>query len=475
MKVYYSIAIAAAALALSGCTVGPNYQRPQVAVPTNFRAPQATEAPLPESQDASLADLKWFEVFHDAQLQALIKTALEQNYDLRDAVARVDEARASLGITRSNQYPQVSASGDLQFTRLSRDGQFPLPASFVSSQNRNWGEAALNLLSFQVDLWGQLRRATEGARANLLNADWNRKTVITTVVSQMAADYFQLLELDSELEISRSTLETRRESLQLTNERQGHGIATQLDVRQAEELVDSTAASIPQLQQQIEQTEDQMSLLLGKNPGNIERARTFSLDYVPPEVPTGLPSTLLERRPDIRAAEQGMIAANANIGVAKAAYFPQISLTGSIGGQSSSLANLFAGPAGAWSFVPQLTQSIFTAGRLKNNVRLAAAQREDAQIAWEKSISTAFQEVSDALIAHQRTRESRVEQQKLVTALQDRKRLAYARYQGGVDTQLNALDADRDLLSAELTLEQVRYAELVSVVQLYKALGGGWQ
>jgi multidrug efflux system outer membrane protein len=479
MKAHYSIAIAAAALVLGGCSVGPDYKRPQVAVPAGFRAPQATQAPLRaplgEPQAASLADLKWFEVFRDPQLQALIKAALEQNYDLRDAVARVDEARANLGITRSNQYPQVSASGDLQFTRLSRDGQFPLPASFVPNQNRNWGEAMLNLLSFQVDLWGQLRRATEGARANLLSADWNRKTVITTVVSQIAADYFELLELDSELEISRSTLATRRESLQLTNDRQGHGIATALDVRQAEQLVDSAAESIPQLEQQIEQTEDQISLLLGKNPGDIERARTFSADYVPPEVPSGLPSALLERRPDIRAAEQAMVAANANIGVAKAAYFPQISLTGSVGGQSSSLATLFAGPAAVFSFVPQVTQPIFTAGKLKNNVRLAKAQREDAQIAWEKSISTAFQEVSDALIAHQRTRESRVEQQKLVVALEDRKRLAYARYQGGVDTQLNALDADRDLLSAELTLEQVRYAELVSVVQLYKALGGGWQ
>lgn len=471
MRTYHSIAIAAAALVLAGCAVGPEYQRPQVTVPTSFRAPEA----LPESNAASLADAKWFEVFRDPQLQALIKIALTQNYDLRDAVARVDEARANLGITRSNQYPQVGASGDLQFTRLSRDGQFPLPASFVQNQNRNWGQATLNLLSFQIDLWGQLRRATEAARANLLNADWNRKTVITTVVSQVAADYFQLLELDSELQISQDTLQTRRESLQLTSQRQGHGIATLLDVRQAEELVDSTAESIPQLQQQIEQMEDQMSLLLGKNPGNIERARSFSVDDLPPEVPAGLPSALLERRPDIRAAEQAMIAANANIGVAKAAYFPQISLTGSVGGQSSSLANLFSGPASAWSFVPQLTQPIFTAGRLKNNVRLAQAEREDAQIVYEKSISTAFQEVSDALIAHQRTRESRVEQQKLVIALQDRKRLAYARYQGGVDTQLNALDADRDLLSAELALEQVRYAELVSVVQLYKALGGGWE
>jgi len=471
MRTSFYIVITVAAVTLAGCTVGPNYKRPQIAVPQSFRAPE----PLPESQGPSLADLKWFEVFRDPQLDDLIKVALVQNYDLRDAVARVDEARANLGITRSNQYPQVGASGNLQFTRLSRDGQFPLPASFVPNQNRNWGQAALNLLSFQVDLWGQLRRATEAARANLLSADWNRKTVITTVVSQVATDYFQLLELDSELRISQSTLETRQESLKLTLDREAHGIATELDVRQAEQLVDSAAESIPQLKQQIEQTEDQVSLLLGKNPGGVGRDRRFNEEYLVPEVPAGLPSALLERRPDIRAAEQTLIAANANIGVAKAAYFPQIGLTGFIGGQSSSLAKLFSGPNAAWSFVPQLTQPIFTAGRLKNTVRLAQAQRQDAQVAYEKSISTAFQEVSDALIAHQRTRESRVEQQKLVIALQDRKRLAYRRYEGGVDTQLNALDADRDLLTAQLTLEQIRYAELVSTVQIYNALGGGWQ
>jgi outer membrane protein, multidrug efflux system len=464
------IAITAAAALLAGCTVGPNYKRPQVAVPETFRAPE----PLPESQAASLADLKWFEVFRDPQLQSLIRTALAHNYDLRDAVTRVEEARANLGITRSNQFPQASASGDLQVTRLSRDGATPLPASFLPDQNRNWGEAGLNLLSFQVDLWGQLRRATEAARANLLSADWNRKTVISTVVSQVATDYFQLLELDSELEISQRTLETRESSLGLTRDRQSHGIATLLDVRQAEQLVYTASESIPQLEQQIEQTEDQVSLLLGNNPGGIERRR-FNDESVPPEVPAGLPSALLERRPDIRAAEQSLIAANANIGVAKAAFFPQIGLSGSLGGQSSTLASLFSGPNDAWSFIPQITQPIFTAGRLKSNLRLTQAQREEAQVQYEKSIRTAFQEVSDALIAHQRTRESRIEQEKLVAALQDRKRLAYARYQGGVDTQLNALDADRDLLSAELTLAQIRYAELVSVVQLYNALGGGWE
>jgi len=456
---------------LSSCTVGPKYMRPTISVPANFRAPE----PLPAPQAASVADLKWFEVFKDESLQQLIRTALEQNFDLRDAVARVEQARANLGITRSNQFPQVDASGTLEVTRLSRDGQFPLPAGFVANQNRNWGEASLNLLSFEVDLWGRLRRATEAARANLLNAEENRKVVVTTLVSDVASDYFNLLQLDYELEISKSTLETRRESLQLVRERQGGGVATLLDLRQAEQLVSSAAQTIPTLQQQMEQTENQITLLLGKNPEGVVRGRKFMDQEMPPEVPAGLPSSLLERRPDIRAAEQALIAANANIGVAKAAYFPQLSLSGLLGGQSSQLSSLFSGPHSAWSFVPQVTQPIFTAGRLKSNVKLAEAERSSALIQYEKTIQTAFTDVSNALIAHQRTRESRVEQERLVTALQDRTRLAYVRYRGGVDTQLNALDADRDLFQAQLTLAQIRLSELLSVVQLYKALGGGWQ
>ena len=465
------IAIGAAVIVLAGCTVGPKYSRPLVQAPANFRAP----APLPPPEPASLADLKWFEVFHDEQLQELIRVALKQNYDLRDAVTRVDQARANLGVTHSNQLPQVGASGALEITRLSRGGQTPLPASFVPNQNRNWGSAALNLLSFEVDLWGRLRRATEAARANLLGAEENRKAVVSTLVSDVSANYFQLLQLDYELEISQSTLETRRESLRLVQDRQGGGVATLLDLRQAEELVSTAAQSIPTLQQQVEQTENRISLLVGRNPAGVIRGRKFLEQEMPPEVPAGLPSALLDRRPDIRAAEQGLIAANANIGVAKAAYFPQISLSGLLGGESSRLTSLFSGPNGNWSFVPQVTQPIFAGGRLKSGVRLAEAEREQARVAYERSIQTAFSEVSDALIAHRRTRESRLEQEKLVTALQDRKRLAYVRYRGGVDTQLNALDADRDLFQAQLTLAQIRYAELLSVVQLYKALGGGWQ
>ncbi len=470
MKYSLSAILISAGL-LSSCAVGPNYSRPTVPVPVNFRAPE----PLPTAQAESLADLKWFEIFKDEQLQQLTRTALEHNYDLRDAVARVEQARANLGVVRSNQFPQASAGGDLEFTRLSRDGNLPLPASFVPNQNRNWGQGSLNLLSFELDLWGRLRRSTEAARANLLNAEENRKAVVTTLVSDVAADYFNLLQLDYELEISKSTLETRRESLRLVQERQGGGVATLLDLRQAEQLVSSAAQTIPTLEQQIEQTENQISLLVGKNPGGVTRGRKFVEQEMPPEVPAGMPSSLLERRPDIRAAEQALIAANANIGVAKAAYFPQLSISGLLGGQSTQLASLFNGPHSTWSFIPQISQPIFTAGRLKSNVKLTEAERDSALIQYEKTIQTAFSEVSNALIAHQRTRESRIEQEKLVTALQDRTRLAYVRYRGGVDTQLNALDADRDLFQAELSLAQIRLNELLSVVQLYKALGGGWE
>ena len=465
------LAIVAAHALLSGCTVGPNHKRPELPLPTSFRAPD----PLPEPQTVSVADINWFEVFHDQALQELIRVALSQNYDLRDAVTRVEQARANLGITGSNQLPELDASGSLNFTRSSQGGSVPLPSGFSINQNRNYGQAAINLLSFEIDLWGRLRRATEAARANLLNAEENRKVVVSTLVSEVATNYFQLLELDYELEISQRTLDTRRESLRLVRNRRAGGLATLLDLRQAEQLVSSAAATIPQTRQQIEQTENQISLLLGRPPDTVIRGRRFLEQEFPPDVPSGLPSDLLERRPDIRAAEQSLVAANANIGVAKAAYFPQLSLSGLLGGQSSQLANLFSEPNRTWTCAPQITQPIFTAGRLKSNVKLSEAERNQAEVAYEKAVQTAFREVSDALIAHQRNRESRQEQERLVSALEDRKRLAYVRYRGGVDTHLNALDADRDLFQAELALARLCYNELVSVVQLYKALGGGWQ
>ena len=459
------------ALLSAGCAVGPNYKRPTVATPPAFRAPE----PLPPGQAESIADLKWFEVFKDQQLQELIRTALARNYDLRDAVARVEAARASLGITRSEQFPNVAASGAVEFNRFSRGGATPLPPAFLPNQNRTFGTAVLQLLSFEIDIWGRLRRATEAARANLLSSEETRQAVVTTLVSDVATSYMTLRELDYELEISRRTLQTREESLTLVQERKTGGVSTRLDLRQAEELVYTAAETIPATQERIEQRENQISLLLGENPGNITRGRSLTEQDLPPNVPPGLPSALLERRPDIRAAEQELVAANAEIGVARAAYFPQISLSGFLGGASTQLSSLFSGPHGTWSLVPQVSQPIFTAGRIKSGVRLAQAERDHALVQYEKVIQTAFTEVSDALIAHQRMRESREKQEMLVNALEDRLRLAYMRYRGGVDTQLNALDADRDLFNAELTLAQLRLEEILSVVQLYKALGGGWQ
>jgi len=465
------VCLAFFAILLAGCTVGPNYKRPPVDVPATFRAPQ----PLPPAEAASLADLKWFDLFKDDKLQDLIRKALVANYDLRDAVTRVDAARANLGITRSYQFPNFAASGNVDINRLSRNGETPLPPELLSNQNRNFGTGVLQLLSFEIDIWGRLRRATEAARASLLSADDNRKAVVTTLVADVATEYLTLRELDYTLEISQHTLHTRQESLDLTKQRQTGGVATRLDIRQAEELVYTAEETIPAIQNQIGQTENQIHLLLGQNPGEVTRGRGLTEQDLPPEVPAGLPSALLERRPDIRAAEQDLIAANAEIGVAKAAYFPTISLSGFLGGQSTQLSSLFAGPESAWSLVPQATQPIFTAGRLKSDVRLAEAQREHALIEYQKTVQTAFTEVSNALIAHQRVRESREKQVALVEALQDRLRLAYLRYRGGVDTQLNALDADRDLFQGQLDLAQIRLQELLSVVQLYKALGGGWQ
>ncbi|MGA2113163.1 MAG: efflux transporter outer membrane subunit [Bryobacteraceae bacterium] len=455
----------------TACTVGPNYRRPSLATPQSFRVPD----PLPPGQAESFADLKWFEVFKDEQLQSLIRQALQRNYDLRDAVARVEEARASLGITRSDQFPSFAVGAAAEINRVSRDGATPIPPELLSSQNRNFGTAALQLLSFEVDIWGKLRRATEAARANLLSADENRKAVVTTLVSDVATAYLTLRELDYELEISTRTLQTREESLELTQSREAHGVSTELDLRQAEELVDTAAETIPQTERQIEQTENQISLLLGQSPNAVVRGRSLTELQIPPEVPPGLPSALLERRPDIRAAEQDLIAANAKIGVARAAYFPTLSLSGALGGASTQLSSLFAGPASLWNLTPQIIQPIFTAGRLKSTVKLAKAEHERMLIQYEKTIQTAFTETSDALIAHQRFRESREKQEALEKALEDRLRLAYLRYNGGVDTQLNALDADRDLFQGQLDLARLRLEEILSVVQLYKALGGGWQ
>ena len=470
------VTLAVMASLVSGCMVGPQYRRPVVEAPDVFRGSADPNAP-PDA--ASIGDLKWFEVFKDEELQDLIRAALEANYDLREAVVRVNAARANLGITRSDQFPQIGATGDLASSQISRGGQFNVQdasesAGFIS-RTRSFGSVLLNLASYEVDLWGRLRRATEAARARLLATEESRRAVMTTIVGDTATAYFGLLELDTKLEIAERTLATRQESLRLIRLRQDGGIATELDVRQAEQLVYSASLTIPDIERLIGQTENQLSLLLGRNPGAVTRGRQLTDQELPPSVPPGLASSLVERRPDIRTAEQNLIAATADIGVARAAYFPRISLTGLLGSESDELSGLFTGATRTWRFIPQVSQPIFTAGRTKSNVRLAKAQQELALVQYERAIQTAFREVSDALIEYRKVKEIRAQQELLVNTLRDRSRLAYLRYRGGVDTLLNGLDADRDLFSAELNLAQTRRDELLALVQLYKALGGGWQ
>jgi multidrug efflux system outer membrane protein len=309
----------------------------------------------------------------------------------------------------------------------------------------------------------------------MLASEENRKAVVTTLVSDVATGYFNLLALDAEMEIAKRTLATREESLRVIQVREQRGLATTLDVRQGEQLVQTAAQVIPGIEQRIEQTENLISLLLGQNPAPVPRGRPLIAQEQPPTVPPGLPSSLLQRRPDIRAAEQNLTAADAVVGIARAAYFPRISLTGFLGSQSDQLTSLFTGPTGIWQFVPQVSQPIFTGGRIRNNVKLAEAQQQLTVIQYERVIQTAFREVSDALVQYRKTREIRDKQEALVATLQDRSRLSYVRYRGGVDTLLNALDADRDLFDAELGLAQTRRNELLALVQLYRALGGGWQ
>ena len=420
-----------------------------------------------------MADLKWFEVFKDERLQEMVRTALVRNYDVRDAVVRIEAARANLGITRADQFPTIEAGASVATARTSTSGAFPLPDGF--DQTRTFGAVGLTLLSYEIDIWGRLRRATEAARADLLASEHNRQAVVTILVSDVASSYFNLLELDMELEIARRTLSVRQDSLSLIRSREKGGLGTLLDVRQGEQLVHGAAQVIPALEQLIEQTENQISYLLGGSPGAIDRGRPLSEHPHPPSVPAGLPSALLDRRPDIRAAEQNLVAANAIIGVAKAAYFPRISLTGLFGFQSDDLGSLFSGPTRVWQFVPQVSQPIFNAGRLRSNVKLAEAQQQLALIEYERVIQNSFREVSDTLIQYRKVREIRTEQELLVATLQDRARMAYRRYEGGIDTLLSALDSDRDLFEAELRLAQTKRNELLALVQLYRALGGGWQ
>jgi outer membrane protein, multidrug efflux system len=459
------LALLCAAIVLSGCTMGPNYKRPTVAVPPAYRGlvPDASA----QTESASLGDEKWWDVFQDEQLRSLVRTALQQNYDLRIAASRILEARAQLGITRADQFPTVSTGAGIADVRTAQ-------SKFLPAFETSTGQVNLSA-AWELDFWGKFRRATEAARANVLASEWARQEVVSTLVANVAAGYFQLRALDLELEISQRTLDSRQESLRLTQILANGGATSLLDVRQAEQLVFTASAEIPALQQQIEQQENFLSILLGQNPGDIPRGQTLSEQRQPPQVPPGLPSSLLERRPDIRQAEEQLVAANAEIGVARAAYFPQIVLSGSGGFQSSALTNLFSGPAGAWSFGASLAQPVFTGGRLRSGFRLAEAQQQTASLFYQQSIQGAFRGVSDTLVAYRKTREFRAQQELLFQSAEDAARLSRMRYMGGATGYLEVLTNETNAFSAELGLAQARLNELLALVQLYEALGGGWQ
>jgi len=459
------VALLAAALLNVGCTVGPRYKRPTVAVPGSYRGAAPEQAAQP--QIASLGDQKWWEVFQDEQLRTLIRTALQHNYDLRIAASHVLEAQAQLGITRADQFPTLSGGAAIADVRTAQ-------SKFLPAFETSTGQANASAI-WTLDFWGQYRRATEAARANLLASQWAQQEVVSTLVADVAAAYFQLRALDLQLEISKRTLNSRQESLRLTRVLADGGATSVLDVRQAEQLVFTASAEVPSLEQQIEQQENLLSILLGQNPADVPRGQTLTEQRQPPEVPAGLPSALLERRPDIREAEDQLIAANAEIGVARAAYFPQISLSGTGGFQSSALSNLFSGPAGAWTFGSSLTQPIFTGGRLRSGVRLAEARQRTAVLVYQQSIQTAFRSVSDSLVAYRKSREFREQEELLFQSAQDAARLSHMRYTGGVTGYLEVLTNETNAFSAELAVVQARQNELLALVQLYEALGGGWQ
>ncbi len=449
---------------IAGCMAGPNYHRPVIQTPATYR--DLSENAQAQAQAASYADLPWWQVFQDPQLQDLIRTALKQNYDLQIATERINAARAQVSITRSNLFPQIEAAGNFSG---GKESTFQTKFNFLTLN----ADAA-----FQVDLFGRLRRATEASRAELLATQDARQTVILTLVSDVASDYFALLQLDLELEITHDTIKAQEDSVDLTKLRVSHGVATKLDVLQAQQTLDTANAQVPDLERQIAQEEDAISILLGNYPQGVPRGRPLVEQLLPPEVPPGLPSSLLERRPDIREAEQNLVAANAEIGVAKAQFFPQISLTRSGGGafgRSSAFSSLMSSQLGIWSYGAQVSQPIFTGGALRGNLRLAESEHQQTLIAYRQAIQRAFGDVSDALIGYEKLHQVRVRQEDTVADLQESVRLSNMRYKGGTTTYLEVLDGQRSLFAAELTLAQARGAEYQGLVQLYRALGGGWQ
>jgi len=452
-------------LLLAGCLVGPNYKRPQVEAPGVYRG-DSQSALAPSSEP--LGEEKWWEVFQDPVLQQLIRTALEQNFDLRIAASRVLQAQAQLGITRANQFPTVSAGAQALSERN------PKISSSFPSYEANAGEVDLAVV-WNLDFWGKYRRQTEAARASLLASQWGQRAVLASVVSNVATAYFTLRELDLALDVSTKTLAARQDSMRLTTVLAKNGSASALDLRQSEQLVYTAAETIPDLERQIALQENSISILLGRNPGPIPRGRRLTEQPNPPVIPVGLPSELLERRPDIREAEETLVAANAQIGVAKAAFFPSISLTGIAGYESFALNNLFTHSQRLWNGAASLTQPIFAGGALRAGKRLAEAQEQEMLLTYQQTIMNAFQEVSNSLTAYQKGREFREQQELLTAAADDADRLSKILYQHGGTSYLQVLTSENNDFSAELNLAQAQLNERLALVQLYNALGGGWQ
>jgi len=455
---------AAAGLALAGCTVGPDYRRPESTVPAEFRGlgPENPAGP------ASLAELPWWEIFGDLVLQELIREALRQNYDLRAAAARVLEARAQVTVVRSFQFPELSGSGSAIYSNIQGKLQSP-------QVREAFAPAAGVDLSFEIDFWGRFRRATEAARADLLASEAARRVVMVTLVTDVAAAYFNLRSLDKELEISRETLASRLNSLKLVTLREQGGVAAFIDVRQAEILVAQAGEAVPDTERLIAQTENALAVLLGRNPEAVPRGRPLGQQITLPALPTGFPSTLLERRPDIMQADAQLAAATARIGVAKSDFFPRVFLTGSAAAGGLLVNGSWAGPQGLFAAGPSFTVPIFNTGRVAAGVDSAEARAQAALDQYRQFVVQAFREVSDALVEYEKRKEFRVQQEALAVAARDASRLANIRYTGGVTSYLEVLDSERQLFDAELGVVRTYRDELVAVIRLYKALGGGWQ
>jgi outer membrane protein, multidrug efflux system len=453
-------------LSLGGCKVGPNYKRPTVTVPTEYRGATATS----DHQGQTFQETQWESVFEDQELQGLIREALTNNYNLRIAATRVLEANANLGVVRSNQFPSVGASYGLAYTRSS----LPIPGIKTTGSEATTFDFAVLSINYVVDFWGQYRRATEAARASLLATEYGKFVVQTTLISSVATDYFLLREYDFQLQYSKDTVEADKQILQLNTIKFKGGDASEMDVYQAQVLVQQAEAQVINLQQLDEQTENNISILLGRNPGAVARGLSLTEQPHMPDVPAGLPSTLLERRPDVRQAEENLVAANANVGVAKAAFFPQISLTGQLGA-SAAITGFLEGPASLWAVGGQITQPIFEGGRIRSNYRLAWAERDEAELNYKQTVQQAFGDVSNSLAGYVQGRQYRMkleEQTKTYRAAAD---LANVRFQGGVTSFLEVLITEQDYFVSALNLGSAWYAELASYVQLYQSLGGGWQ